>query len=154
MCFDGNIFKFKCVKFTFKNGIGNPMSTLRKCMHSFDDVMSVSFFKESLKALSTSSFSVKSVSTIWPVILSVRILVFAEFRILHIVEVDSLFLPLKILFSNILLISVDFPALVSPKSFYLNNYKQKYRHEHETHAKIKIKCLLMSENIFSCYLIA
>lgn len=91
------------------------MSTLRSVMPSFEHVISASFFKDARKAFSASFFSVKSISSTWPVILSVRILVLAKFRILQIVDVDSLFLPLKILIPSILLINVDLPALVSPE---------------------------------------
>lgn len=103
-----------------RNGIGNPMSTLRWRMLSIDDVMSVTFFNASLStftplSVAKSHLFVKSVSLTTPVSLSVIILIFSELRILHIVDDDSRVLPLKILFSSILLIKVVFPALVSPK---------------------------------------
>lgn len=103
-----------------RNGIGNPTSTLRRWMPSIDDVMSVTFFNPSLSTFSPLSVAkshlfVKSVSLISPELLSVMILILSELRILHIVDDDSRILPLKILFPSILLTSVDFPALVSPK---------------------------------------
>lgn len=84
-------------------------------MLSFEDFFSVSFFKESRKAFAVMYGSLKTVSSILPVIFSVMILVRAKFRILHIVDVDSLFLALKIFIPSILLINVDLPALVSPE---------------------------------------
>lgn len=97
------------------------MSTLRRLMLILDVVISVTSFKESLSIFSPSLVdkshtSVKSLSLISPDLLSVMIRILSELRILHIVDVDSRFLPLKILLSNILLINVDFPALVSPKT--------------------------------------
>lgn len=103
-----------------RNGIGNPMSTLRWLMLSVDDVMSVNVFNLSLSfftpfSVAKSHSFVKTVSSTDPVSLSVIILILSELRILHIVHDDSRVLPLKILFSSILFINVDFPALVSPK---------------------------------------
>lgn len=69
--------------------------------------------------------SVRSCSSFSPDSFSVTTSNLSEFRILHIVEVDSVTLPLKICFPNILLINVDFPALVSParKATVLRNYR-------------------------------
>lgn len=99
------------------------MSTLR--MFSSEDihVRSVLFSKKSLSIFTPSSeerlhSAVKSCSSFSPVTFSVMTLILSELRILHMVEVDSRTLPLKMFFSNILLISVDFPALVSPERFF------------------------------------
>lgn len=96
------------------------MSTLRIWTLIADDVMSVMPFKKSLNTLSPSllarsHFSVKSVSTIFPVSFSVMTLTLFESRSFMIVEVVSKFLPLKSLLFSILLIDVVFPELVSPK---------------------------------------
>ena len=103
---------------TFRKGMGNPMSTLRYCLLSSDNVMSVRFFKVPLSVLRPSSVltsqSVRSISFFSPDTFSKMIRTLSEFRILHTVEVDSRFLPLKIFFPIILLINVDFPAHVSP----------------------------------------
>lgn len=105
---------------TFRKGMGTPMSTLRIWTLIADDVMSVMPFKKSLNTfspslLARSHFSVKSVSTIFPVLFSVMTLTLSESRSFMIVEVVSKFLPLKSLLFSILLINVVFPALVSPK---------------------------------------
>lgn len=103
---------------TFRKGIGNPMSTLRYCLLSFDNVMSVRFFKVLLSSLIPSSVltshSLRSITSFLPDTFSTMIRTLSEYRILHTVEVVSRVLPLKSLFPNILLINVDFPALVSP----------------------------------------
>lgn len=100
--------------------MGKPMSTHR--MFSSEDmhVRSVLFSKKSLSistpsSVSRSHFPVKSCSSLSPETFSVITLMLSELRILHMVEVDSRILPLKILFPSILLINVDFPALVSPE---------------------------------------
>lgn len=89
-------------------------------MLSIDDVMSVTSFNAPLSTftpffVAKSHLFVKSVSLTAPVSLSVMILIPSELRILHTVDDDSRVLPLKILFSSILFINVDFPALVSPE---------------------------------------
>lgn len=106
--------------FTLRKENGSSISTLRDVMLLVDDTMSVSSFKKFLSIftpsfVSRSHLSVKSVSSVFPVMVVVTILILSELRSLHIVEVDSLFRPLNNIFPNILLISVDFPALVSPK---------------------------------------
>ena len=60
------------------------------------------------------SHSLRSITSFFPDTFSIMIRALSEFRILQTVEVDSRFLPLKSLFSKILFINVDFPALVSP----------------------------------------
>lgn len=62
-----------------------------------------------------SHLSVKSVSVTAPVSHSVMSFILSELRILHIVEDDGRVRHLKIFFSSILLINVDFPENVSPK---------------------------------------
>lgn len=94
--------------------MGKPMSTHR--MFSSEDILS----KKSLSSVTPSSVSmshspVNSCSSLSPDTFSVVTLILSELRILNTVEVDSRILSLKILFPNILLINVDFPALVSPK---------------------------------------
>lgn len=106
--------------FTLRKENGSSISTLRDVTLLVDDTMSVSSFKKFLSILtpsfvSRSHLSVKSVSSVFPVMVVVTILILSELRSLHIVEVDSLFRPLNNIFPNILLISVDFPALVSPE---------------------------------------
>lgn len=103
--------------------MGSPMSTLWYSLLSCDDPMSVRVFKVSLSSFSPSlllisHLSVKSISSILPNASFVLIFIFSEFRILHTVEVDWAFLLIKIFLSNILLTSVDFPALVSPAILY------------------------------------
>lgn len=66
--------------------------------------------------MSRSHSPVKSCSSLSPETFSVITLMLSELRILHMVEIDSRSLPLKILFPSILLINVDFPALVSPET--------------------------------------
>lgn len=100
-------------------GFGNPMSTQTYCRLSFDFVMSVNSFNTFLSCLTPSLESVLHSGRSctlggFPVACSTRICTCSEFLILHIVDVDSLFLPLKILFPKSLLINVDFPELVSP----------------------------------------
>lgn len=105
--------------FTWRKWMGKPMSTL--LMFSSEDihVRSVFFSRKSLSIATPSSVprshsSVKSCTSLSPVVFSVMTLILSELRILHIVEVDSKILPLKMSFPNILLIKVDLPALVSP----------------------------------------
>lgn len=105
---------------TFSKGIGNPMSTLRYslCVLSFG--RSVTFSNSFLSPLipflvSRSNLLEKSISSNPPEAFSVIILNLSVFRILHMVEVDSGFFPLKMSFPIILLINVDFPELISPK---------------------------------------
>lgn len=100
-------------------GFGNPMSTQTYCRLSFDFVMSVNSFNKSLSCLTPSLESVLHSGRSYtfrgfPVAYSARICTCSEFLILHIVDVDSLFLPLKILFPRSLFINVDFPEFVSP----------------------------------------
>lgn len=107
------------LQFTLRNDIGNPISTLRNCLESLDAVRSVRFFKVSLiffspPAVSRSQSLGKEINLFSPFVCSVIIRTSSEFRILQIVEVDSIFLPLNISFPSILLTNVDFPALVSP----------------------------------------
>lgn len=95
------------------------MSTLRNCLESLDTVRSVRVFKVSLIFFSPptvfrSQSLGKGISSVSPFVCSVIIRTSSEFRILQIVEVDSIFLPLNISFPSILLTNVDFPALVSP----------------------------------------
>lgn len=99
--------------------MGKPMSTL--LMFSSEDihVRSVLVSRKALSIATPSSVprshsSVKSCASFSPVTFSVMTLILSELRILHIVEVDSKILPLKMFFPNILLIKVDLPALVSP----------------------------------------
>lgn len=106
--------------FTLRKENGSSISTLRYVMLLVDDTMSVSSFKKFLSIFTPSfvfrsQLSVKSVASVCPVMVVVMIRVLSELRSLHIVEVDSLFRPLNNIFPKILLISVDFPALVSPE---------------------------------------
>lgn len=107
---------------TLRKGIGNPTSTLCNSKHSFDVVLSVSFVICSLRILTPSlvfksHLCVKSISSVSFLLFSVIILIISELRILHIVSVDSRFLPAKIPISNILFSNVDFPAHVSPEIY-------------------------------------
>lgn len=94
------------------------------CFHLKAYTSGLSFFlKKSLSSITPSSMSrshspVKSCSSLSPETFSVITLMLSELRILHMVEIDSRSLPLKILFPSILLINVDFPALVSPETTY------------------------------------
>lgn len=106
--------------FTLRKENGSSISTLRDVTRFVDDTISVSSLKKFLSILtpsfvSRSHLSVKSISSVFPIMVVVTILILSELRSLHIVEVDSLFRPLNNIFPNILLISVDFPALVSPE---------------------------------------
>ena len=108
---------------TFRNGMGSPMSTLLYCLLSCDNVISVRSFNLLLSIRRPSSVLLshlpsRSITSIWPDKCSTVICTLSELRILHTVEVDSRVLPLKIFFSKILLINVDFPALVSPAKQY------------------------------------
>lgn len=116
-------------RYTFKKGTGMAISTLINSLLSLATVKSVNGFKASRRHFSPSlvdiSVPLKSFSSISPVFFSVLIITFSEFRILHTVDVDSLFLGLKIFIPSILLINVDFPALVSPTktwSFRIQKY--------------------------------
>ena len=68
------------------------------------------------------SHSARWITSFLPDTFSTMIRTLSEFRILHTVEVDSRFLPLKIFFPIILLINVDFPELVSPAKRRTNMY--------------------------------
>lgn len=72
--------------------------------------------------------SVRSCTSFSPDSVSVITIILSEFRILHIVEVDSETWPIKIFFPNILLINVDFPALVSPVRKTTVSPLRNYRH--------------------------
>lgn len=121
--FDFNRTKkfLKCFKVqnTFRNGIGNPMSTLPYSLLFVDTLMFVRSFNVFLRIfipsfVSVSHVSVRSFSSFSPVVCSMIIVTFSEFLILQIVLVDSRLSPSKIFLPKILLIKVDFPALVSP----------------------------------------
>lgn len=106
---------------TLRKGIGNPTSTNSKSTLLFDKVLSVSSVKCVLsiltpRSLVKSHLSVRSISgsSICSSLRLVIILTLSKLRILHIVDVDSIVWPIKIFFCRIILISVDFPALVSP----------------------------------------
>lgn len=97
-------------------------STLLNVTLFCDVVRSVRSFKKSLSILTPSfvsrlHLSVRSVSSFSPFMSVVLTLILSELRSLQIVEVDSLLRPLNNCFSNNLLISVDFPALVSPEIY-------------------------------------
>lgn len=103
--------------FTLIKENGTSILTLRSVTLLVDDPKSVCSLKKFLSILtpsfvSKSHLSVKSVSSVFPVMVVVTILILSELRI---VEVDSMFRPLNNIFPNNLLISVDFPALVSPE---------------------------------------
>lgn len=106
---------------TFRNGIGNPTSTYSKLTLPADTDISVSSVNTS-RSISTpdssliSHFPGRSMLTIDPSLHLVSIFTASRLRILHIVDVDSTVWPLKIFFRSILLINVDFPALVSPRN--------------------------------------
>ena len=103
---------------TVSSGMGSPISTQLFILLSDWAVTSVSSFNICLISFSPSSVSgsqSSSVKDVSPEILSAIILIVLEFRSLQIVDVDSLFLTLKIFFPKIVLINVDFPELVSPE---------------------------------------
>lgn len=118
--------KYKSTKngwFTFKKGMGSPISTVWKSTVISGDkyVRSVRSFKKRLNSLTPLLCWMlhvpdKSISWVSFVCFVVIILIWSELRILHIVEVDSKSLPLNNFFPMILLINVDFPELVSPES--------------------------------------
>lgn len=100
---------------------GSSISTLRYVTLFVEDTMSVSYFKKSLNIftpsfVSRSHLSVKSFASVCPVMFVVTIRNLSELRSLHIVDVDLLFRHLNKIFPNILFISVDVPAFVSPKN--------------------------------------
>lgn len=87
---------------TFRNGNGSSISTLRNLMLVVDEVMSVCSAIFLLNFLTPDFFdklkSSVGTSSIFPISFSIFILIFAEFRILHIVEVDSWMFLGKIFF--------------------------------------------------------
>ena len=106
-------------KITLRKGMGNPMSTFLFSLLFVESVMLVSLFKIFLRVsipsfVSMSHLSVRSLVSVFPDLCSTINVIFSEFLILHIVLVDSRLFPLKIRFPKILLMRVDFPALVSP----------------------------------------
>lgn len=106
------------------------MSTLRKCLLSGDWVKSVNCLYSFLKSVtpsfvSRSQRSVRSISVFFPEECSAMILILSEFRILHIVDVDSSFFSGKIFFPKIVLSKVVLPELVSPKRVSKFSYKVK-----------------------------